>query len=105
MYSWVVLIDRCPTSCWTSRSDPPACWMSLAARVTKVLLPEWDEHPAKPSSAKRSVNQSTIAFAVIGPPRSDLMIGDDGGSLVCCCERWSRTSDLRSSGWIGILLP
>jgi hypothetical protein len=37
--------------CWTSRKLPPISLIFLAARVMKLLRPEWLEQPTMPRSA------------------------------------------------------
>ena len=50
---------------------------SRAARVVKVRRPEWDEHPFNPIIRNALLNQTTMLSAVMGPPRSDRMIGPE----------------------------
>jgi hypothetical protein len=55
--------------------DVPEVVISLAARVTKVRRPEWDEQPSKPARRYKAVNQFTRALAVMCRPREDLITG------------------------------
>jgi hypothetical protein len=70
MYRCVVRRFEWPTSIWTSRSDPPTVEIFRAVLVMKVRLPEWLEHPSKPTFRYHRQNRLTTACGDIPLDRS-----------------------------------
>lgn len=101
IYRWVVSIERCPASNFTSLKLHPERCTLRAACVMNVRLSECEEQPSIASAANSATNQWTMLLGFIAPPRNDRTIGPSVTTL----RPHRSVSAARNSACSGIRCP